>query len=396
MPSLASAYVSEHVSRRRFLQVASLGAIGGVGGCLRLTESTADTPTSRPTDAPDTGTAPDATAAQSGTPSSSFDARESWTLDKYGSDIVTYDGTFYLSTWVSKQLLAVQPDGTIEWETDQLGKFKRDSLSVTESTIFARGYGGQLTAVERSSGTPLWNFTGGRYDSWTTKPLVTDQYVICANRGDTPETDDEYVVYVLDRGSGDVVDTIEYTGLRSPIESIGQVGDNFYVGTFNFLDLYALDSRSAVASYDDHLYGSGYVRDGDLFVATSSNVYRYRLTGSEHERIRGATLRGSVSDPRFTSDGILANGEAGVFDVGYGGEQRRCGEMDAYTDRPAVVDNYVFALDKFHQLRMFDFDSGDRLAEATLPSEGLPLAPLASIGRTLLVGLEPLLAYDVP
>ena len=104
MPSLASAYVSEHVSRRRFLQVASLGAIGGVGGCLRLTESTADTPTSRPTDAPDTGTAPDATAAQSGTPSSSFDARESWTLDKYGSDIVTYDGTFYLSTWVSKQL----------------------------------------------------------------------------------------------------------------------------------------------------------------------------------------------------------------------------------------------------------------------------------------------------
>ena len=70
--------------------------------------------------------------------------------------------------------------------------------------------------------------------------------------------------------------------------------------------------------------------------------------------------------------------------------------MDAYTDRPAVVDNYVFALDKFHQLRMFDFDSGDRLAEATLPSEGLPLAPLASIGRTLLVGLEPLLAYDVP
>jgi outer membrane protein assembly factor BamB len=390
--------MSEHVSRRRFLQGASLGAIGGVSGCLRLTESTADTPASGSTDAPDTGTAPDAgTAAQSETPSSSsFSARESWTLDKFGSDIVTYDGTFYLSTWVSKQLLAVQPDGTIEWETDQLGKFKRDSLSVTESTIFGCGYGGQLTAVERSSGTPLWNFTGGRYDSWTTKPLVTDQYVICANRGDTPETDDDYVVYVLDRGSGEVVDTIEYAGLRSPIESIGRVGGNFYVGTFNFLDLYALDSRSEVASYDKHLYGTGYVRDGDLFVATSSNVYRYRLTGSEHELIWGTTLRGSVSDLRFTSDGILANGEAGIFNVGYDGEQRWWGEMDAYTDRPAVVDNYVFALDKYHQLRMFDFDSGDRLDETTLPPEGLPLAPLASIDRSLLVGLEPLIAYDVP
>mgnify|MGYP002761008827 FL=1 len=203
-------------------------------------------------------------------------------------------------------------------------------------------------------------------------------------------------MYVLDRGSGKVVDAIEYTGPRSTIESIGRVGHDFYVGTFDFLDLYTLDSRSAVASYDEHLYGSGYVRDGDRFVATSNTVYRYRLTGSEHERIRGATLRGSVSDPRFTSDGILANGEAGVFDVGYGGEQRRCGEMDAYTDRPAVVDSYAFALDGFHQLRTFDFDSGDRLAEATLPSEGLPLAPLASVDRTLPVGLDPLLAYDVP
>lgn len=110
----------------------------------------------------------------------------------------------------------------------------------------------------------------------------------------------------------------------------------------------------------------------------------------------GATLRGSVSDPRFTSDGILANGEAGVFDVGYGDEQRRCGKMDAYTDRPAAVDSYAFALDGFHQLRTFDFDSGDRLAEATLPSEGLPLAPLAPVDRTLPVGLDPLLACDVP
>jgi hypothetical protein len=383
--------MSDTFSRRRFLQAVSLGALGGVSGCLRLTESTAGTPTARSTNAPDTAT-PDRTGTSS---SSSFDFQEDWTLDKSGSDIVTFDGTFYLSTWVSKQIFAVDPDGTIQWETDQLGKFKRDSLAVTESLIVGFGYGGQVTAVERASGTPLWNFTDGKYDSWSTIPLVTDRYVIGVNQGDTEETDDDYVVYVLDRESGDVVDTIEYTGVKSRIMSVGKIDESFYVGSYNFFDRYALDTRSKVSSHDKHLYGTGYVRDGDLFVAIDDNVYRYRFTGSTHELIWGTTLRGSVGDLRFTPDGILANGEAGIFKVSYDGEQQWWGKMDAYTDRAAVVGDYVFALDSYHQLRVFDSDSGDRLFETTLPSEGLPLAPLASVDRTLLVGIEPLVAYDV-
>jgi outer membrane protein assembly factor BamB len=380
------------VSRRSFLGAASITAVGGLGGCLRLTTPSSTTATDRPTETAERSSASDSTETEA---SSILGGDPDWTVEEYGSDIVTYDGTFYLSTWVSKRLLALAPDGTIEWETGQIGKFKRNSLSVTESMIVGCGYGGQITAVDRASGTPLWNFTGGRYDSWSTKPLVTDEYVIGVNRGDTDETGDDYLVYVLDRGSGEVVDTIEYAGLDSPISSIGMIDGHLYVASFNFLDLYALDTRSEVASYDEHLYGTGYVRDGDLFVATSNNVYRYRLSGSEHELLWGATLRGSVSDLRFTSEAILANGEAGLFKVGYDGEQRWWGEMDAYTDRAAAVDEYVFGLDRYHQLRAFDRDSGDRIDEATLPSEGLPLAPIASLDRTLLVGLKPLLAYEI-
>lgn len=391
--------MSQRVSRRAFLGAVSVGAVGGLGGCLRLTTSASQTSTDRPTETKQaTEAAQDASA--SGTTetgaSSILGEDPGWTLEEQGSDIVTFDGTFYLSTWVSRRLLAVAPDGTVEWETDQLGKFKRDSLSVTESMVIGCGYGGQVTAVDRASGTPLWNFTDGQYDSWSTKPLVTDEYVVCVNQGDTDESDDDYVVYVLERSSGEVVDTIEYTGLNSSISSTGVIDGHLYVASFNFLDLYALDTRSEIASYDEHLYGTSYVRDGDLFVATSNNVYRYRLTGSEHQLICGATLRGSISNLIFTPDGLIANGEAGLFKVGDGGEQQWWGEMDAYTDRPAVIGDYVFGLDQYHQLRAFDYGSGDRLAEATLPSEGLPLAPVAGIDRTLLVGLDPLLAYDIP
>lgn len=384
--------MSERVSRRTLLQTVSLGTVGGLAGCLRLT-TTGESSTDTPTPASETAGVTESTQTEA---PSLFDAGPDWTLDEWGSDIVTFDGTFYLSTWVSKRLLAVQPDGTVEWETDQLGKFKRNSLAVTDSMLVGCGYGGQITAVDRASGELLWNFTEGQYDSWSTKPLVTDQYVFGVNQEDTTESDDRFVVYVLDRASGDVLDTIEYTDLNSPISSLGVIDGSLYVASFNFLDLYTLDTRSQITSYDEFLYGSSHARDGDLFVATSSNVYRYRLSESSHSQVWGTTLRGSISDLRFVSDGILANGEAGVFKIGYDGEQRWWGETDAYVDRPTVVDDYVFALDRYHQLRAFDSGTGELDAETTLSSEGLSVAPITSIDQTLLVGLDPLLAYDIP
>lgn len=383
--------MSERVSRRALLRTASLGTAGGLAGCLRLT-ATDEPSTDRPTSTSETSGVTD--SARTETPSL-FGAGPDWTLDAQGSDIVTFGGTFYLSTWVSRQILAVRPDGTVEWETEQLGKFKRNSLAATESMLVGCGYGGRITAVERTSGELLWNFTGGRYDSWSAKPLVTDQYVIGVSQGDTDESDDAFVVYVLDRTSGEVIDTIEYTDRRSPIGSVGVIDGALYVASFNVLDLYTLDTRSQVASYDEFLYGSSHARDGDLFVATSNNVYRYRLSDSSHSQVWGATLRGSVGDLRFVSDGILANGEAGVFKLGYDGERRWWGETDAFVDRPVVIDEDVFALDRYHQLRAFDSGTGDLRAEATLPSEGLPLAPIASVDGTLLVGVEPLLAYEI-
>lgn len=384
--------MSRRISRRSFLGAMSVGGVGGLSGCLRLTTSSSTTATDRPTETVESSSTADPTRTEA---SSILGEDPTWTVEEQGSDIVTFDETFYLSTWVSKRLLAVDPDGTVRWETGQLGKFKRNSLSVTESMVVGCGYGGQVTAVDRLSGSLLWNFTDGQYDAWSTKPLVTDEYVIGVNRNDSIESDDAFVVYVLDRGSGEAVDTIEYTGPNSPISSIGVIGGHLYVASFNFLDLYALDTRSEVASYDEHLYGTSYVHDGDLLVATSNNVYRYRVSESEHDLVWGVQLRGSVGDLRLLPDGLLASGEAGVFSVGYDGEQRWWGETDAAIDRPAVVDDHVFSLDRYHQLRAFDLDSGAHRAEATLQAEGLPIAPVESISRTLLIGLEPLIAYEI-
>jgi len=383
--------MSEMVSRRALLKAASLGTAGGLAGCLRLT-ATDEPSTDRATSTSETPGVTDSARAEA---PPLFGAGPEWTLDAQGSDIVTFDGTFYLSTWVSRRILAVRPDGTVQWETGQLGKFKRNSLAATESMLVGCGYGGQIAAVERTSGELLWNFTGGRYDSWSATPLVTDRYVIGVNQGDADESDDAFVVYVLDRTSGEVVDTIEYTDRRSPIGSIGVLDGALYVASFNLLDLYTLDTRSPIASYDEFLYGRSHARDGDLFVATSNNVYRYRVSGSAHSQVWGATLRGSVGGLRFVSDGILANGEAGVFKLGYDGERRWWGETDASVDRPAVVDDYVIALDRYHQLRAFDSGTGDLRAEATLPAEGLPLAPVTGVDGTLLVGVDPLLAYEI-
>ena len=109
----------------------------------------------------------------------------------------------------------------------------------------------------------------------------------------------------------------------------------------------------------------------------------------------GETEQPSVGGLVFTDDGILAGGEAGSVSVGYGGERRWCGEMGAYTDRPTLVDGYVSALDSYHRLRAFDRNSDDRPDGTTLPSGGVPRASIAGVGRTLLVGLNPLIAYGI-
>ena len=70
-------------------------------------------------------------------------------------------------------------------------------------------------------------------------------------------------------------------------------------------------------------------------------------------------------------------------------------QMGAYTDRPTLVDGYVSALDSYHRLRAFDRNSDDRPDGTTLPSGGVPRASIAGVGRTLLVGLNPLIACGI-
>jgi hypothetical protein len=97
--------------------------------------------------------------------------------------------------------------------------------------------------------------------------------------------------------------------------------------------------------------------------------------------------------PLVTADGPIANGEAGLFKLGCDKEHRWWGETETDANRAAVAGDDVVTLDKYHRLRAFDRNSGDRAAETTLPSEGVPLAPAESVGRTLLVTVKPLIAY---
>jgi outer membrane protein assembly factor BamB len=374
-------------SRRSYLAAVSTACVGSVGGCLRLAESGSDpaTDTDATGDGRTTSTSPTASAGGSA-------IREAWTLSKWGSDVVPFDGTFYASTWVSKQVYALDPDGTVRWKTDEVGKFKRDSLAVTDSLVVGCAYGGQVTAFDRETGDVRWNFTGGTYDQWSSEPLVTDRYVVAANLADNAE-EDRAVVYVLDRDTGEVVDTAEYPNLVSPISSLGTVDGRLYVTTWNYLDLYDLDSLSRSATYEEGLFGDCRVHDGDLFAAVDDNVYRYALDGSELTNEWGVSLRGQVSNLTVTDDGIVANGQAGLFGVGLDGSKRWWAQTDGAAGRGVRAGEAVVAMDEFLQLYAIDA-GGERTGKVELPSKG-SMSPISSIGSVVLTAVEPFTAFEV-
>jgi outer membrane protein assembly factor BamB len=346
--------------------------------------------------------ASDESSTRTGTASSAADrtdaagtspVREAWTLSKWGSDVVPYDGTFYASTWVSKQLYALSPDGTVQWKTDEVGKFKSDSLAVTESVVVGCAYGGQVTAFDRETGEVRWNFTDGKYDQWSTEPLVTDEYVVAANLVDDME-EDRAVVYVLDRDSGEAVETVEYSNLKSSISSVGAVGDRLYVNTWNYLDLFDPDTLSKTGTYEEGLFGSCYVRDGDLFAAVDDNVYRYALDDSGLTKEWGVSLRGWVSNLTVTDEGIVANGRAGLFKVSFDGTKQWWAETDGRAGQAVLANDAVVAMDEFLQLYAFDAGTGDRIGEVKLPSKG-SMSPVSSIGSVVLTAVKPFTAFEV-
>lgn len=377
-------------SRRSYLATVSAACVGSVGGCLRLTNSDSAPATrtdagggGQPTSA---GDDPTTSAGQSA-------LREAWTLSKWGSDIVPFDGTFYASTWVSKQVYALEPDGSVRWKTDEVGKFKSDSLTVTDSLVVGCAYGGQVTAFDRETGEVRWNFTGGTYDQWCTEPLVTDRYVVAVNLVDNME-ENRAVVYVLNRDSGDVVDTVEYSDLVSPISSVGTIDGRLFVSTWNYLDLFDLDTVSNVATYEEGLFGDCHVHDGDLFAAVDDNVYRYAVDDSGLTKEWGVSLRGMVSNLTVTDEGVVANGQAGLFNVGLDGTKGWWAKADGSVGRGVRAGDAVVAMDEFLQLYAFDAASGDRIGKVKLPSEG-SMSPIESIGSVVLTAVKPFTAFEV-
>ena len=375
-------------SRRSYLTALSAAYVAGVSGCLRLADSGgASEPTTAQRD--------DRTAAAETdrTPAASSAIEESWTLSKWGSDIVTFDGTFYASTWVSKQLYALEPDGTVQWKTDEVGKFKGDSLAVTDSVVVGCAYGGQVTAFDRETGEVRWNFTDGEYDQWSTEPLVTDRYVVAANLVDDAE-EDQQRVYVLDLDSGDVVNTVAYPDTDFQVGSLGTVNGRLFIASWNSLELHSLDSHSKVASYDEGLFDTCYVRNGDIFTATDDNVYRYAVDDAGITQKGGVSLRGSIYDAVFTDDGVVASGAGGLFKVSLDGAKEWWAKTEGAASRATLAGDAVVAMDEFLQLYAFDAESGDRIGTVKLPSEG-SMAPVSSIGSVVLTAVKPFTAFEV-
>ena len=376
-------------SRRSYLTALSAACVGSVGGCLRLAESGSE-PTAR-TGTPGDGrtTSRDGDSTTSGGQSA---LRESWTLSKWGSDIVPFDGTFYASTWVSKQVYALEPDGTVQWKTDEVGKFKSDSLAVTDALVVGCAYGGQVTAFDRETGKIRWNFTGGEVPAWEVAPTVTDEYVVAVNQAMEPDA--PAVVYVLNKASGDIADTFEYRGDRTNVDSTGVVDGRLVVSTTNAIDVFDLDTLSKTDTHEEGLFGTSRVHDGDLFAAVDDNVYRYGLDDSGLTQRWGASLRGSVWDLTVTDEGVVANGRGGLFKVGLDGSTKWWAKTEGRAGRAVWAGDSAVVMDEFLQLYAFDAASGDQMSRVKLPSEG-SMSPISSIGSVVLTAVKPFTAFEV-
>lgn len=369
--------------RRSVLTGLATAAIGGVAGCLRLSRSTTGTQQSQ-------STSSSGNEALSTSTSQTFE--EAWTIPKTGSDVVPFDGQFYVSTWSSKQVYSVAPDGSIEWKTDEIGKYKKQSLTVTDSLVVGCGYGGQVTAFNRTTGEIQWDFTDGRYDAWSATPAVTSDYVIAANNVDTVEQDEDFSVYVLEKDTGKVVKRFDYTDLTSPVSSLTILDDMLLVSTYNFTDLYDLSSLSKVNTQSRGLFGSNHTYEGSLYAATDDNVYCYTFDGTRLSQTWGISLRDNVNNIIITGNAIYANGNAGVFKLTVDGDTEWWAQTDAGVGRATVVEDTIVVMDEYLQLYAIDATNGEVLGKRTLSSEG-SRAPIGSLNGVVLTTKDPITAY---
>jgi len=406
--------MSRRISRRRAFKSVLAGCAVATSGCLRLQASGEGTTDANPETTDASGTDDPASTDQSTTRSETTATddvlREDWTVSRWGSEAIPYEDTFYVSTWVSKQIYALRPDGEELWRTDeQTGKFKQHSLAVDDDVVVGCGYDGKVVALDRASGDVRWEFSDGEYATWSAQPLVTDRYVVGANAEEGVSFDEtRYVVYVLDRQSGEVVTEFAYGEdareqdepfVFNGVRSVDLLGDRLLVNCHNYVELYDASSLEEVGRLAKFGYGnSGMAYDGDwLSISASGYVRRYELTDSESNSVWAESTRGSVQrGPVVDGDSVYAAGEAGVFSFSLdSGDPEWEGRTEARVLKdPAVTTDHVWVVDEFEQLYGFRREDGEQVVKRTLPADSEVLS-LRAIDDRLLVAMDPLTVYEV-
>lgn len=374
----------EELSRRRVLTLGSGFTTAALAGCLQLQSTDSESTTGAPTQASTTAAE---TATQTATPEPVLDSP--WTIDNEGSDIITHDGTFYLSTWLSRELVAVSPDGTEQWRGDQKGKFKRKQLTANDSAVAACGYGGQVTLFEQADGTARWNYTDAEYTTWGyVRPYMNDTHLVTVNQGG-PDGD-QYLILVFDVETGDVVGELPRD---TSIAGVALANDRLYVATIDALDIYDTTSFDRVTRISDFDCTTVAFRGTEAIVETQNELIQYTL---EQSGIDGTTimeLESSASLHQVTADGLYLRTADGLKRVSRGGDEQWTVDIEASLGPMAVATETVYVIDDQYRLYAIDLASGDLLVTKTLSPDGLPQPRVDTVNETAVVMNKPIQSF---
>ncbi|MHB9288821.1 PQQ-binding-like beta-propeller repeat protein [Halobacteriales archaeon Cl-PHB] len=311
---------------------------------------------------------------------------------------------------MSKQIYALRPDGEVLWETDKnLGKFKQDSLAVDDELVVGCGYDGQIVALDRKTGAVRWNFTDGRFATWTTQPLITDKYVVGTNVEESLD-EKKHIIYFLERESGNVVRKFSYgedaydqeEPLRfGGISDVDRLGKWILVNCRNYIELYDAGSLEQVNQFSEFLFGwAGTVYDTDWLSISPGmgRLTRYDIDSTSVTRIWSGSTRGDPYEgPIVAGDAAYTSGSGGLSRFSLEtGKRQWWGETDRRVHvEPTVTSRHVWVVDDLNQLYGFRREDGNQVLKKTLPADN-SVHSLEAIGNRVLVATKPITVYSMP
>lgn len=379
--------MSEDLSRRNLLTLGTGLTMSTLAGCLQLQSDEPERSTTSESTPTETGTSSTDTDASTTTSAPVLDSP--WTISNEGSDIITHDGTFYLSTWVSRELVAVTPNGTEQWRGDQKGKFKREWLTASDSAVAGCGYGGQVTVFEQSNGEVRWHYTDAEYTNWSSiRPYMDESFLVTLNEGG-PEGE-KYTILIFNAETGDVVEEIP---METRIEGVTIADDRLYVATNEYLDVYDTGSFDKVTRVPDFECLSIEFRGTEAVADMQKEIVQYTLKkdGVEGTVIKPKEFQDSLHV--VTDESLYVETEDAFEKFTRSGDRNWSVEIKKPISGAAVAADTVYVVDDLYQLYAIDIASGDLLVKKTLPPDGLPWPRMASTDETVVVMNQPIQSF---